>query len=61
MKANGVNGQQPSSAKPSTPQDGGPAAKDLNPRAAEFQPGERLRYVQQTKDLFGKCANEAYH
>ena len=43
--SNTPNGHRSTSAKPSAPQTVDAGAKDLNPRAAEFQPKQRLRSV----------------
>lgn len=54
-KPNGANGQRSSSAKPSTP--GVSGGKDLNPKAAEFRPTDRLRYVESMEKLPETSAN----
>lgn len=48
-KANGSNGQRSTSPKSGTTHPGSSAAKDLNPRAADFRPTGSSRYVEKPR------------
>ena len=45
IPVNGSNGQRVASARPSTPQPDGESKKPLNPKAPDFQPNARPRFV----------------